>query len=549
MVIRDMNNIPVETSPSIAPTLTARAISFVKCHPVGCLIALAVVIRIPLIFLPLTYSQDIWRQADTASIAHNFFVNGHRLFYPQINWGGSGPGYVEAEFQLYPWLTSFLYSAFGQHVWLGRGLSLLFSVGTMAAAAVLLRRLLSKRAALLALAFFLLSPEFLRYSVAFMPEATCFFFYVTALLLFDQWLERRDARTLYLCAAATSLAILVKPTAINIGLLFVLLLVYRHGWAALKQIHLLGAAVIAMAPPALWYWHASRLYDQYGNTFGVISGGDRKFGSLTYWKSLSFYTGVTGIDARWIFGYALIPFFIVGLVVAWRKRAPMMIVFGTITIVLYDFLVARYVEGAQGIQYHIFFLVFAALAVGLGIDRVLEWSSARRVPAAAGSSVAPSPEPSPAGDETRHLVRIGTIALTVAFLAGSTVVYGTFYKTYAADLISCANQMDRHIPAKDLVVITSDSPAVQDGVPNNYENPTLFFHADRYGWSMATDQLEPTRLEQLRKDGARWFVATDEELLKSHPALVTYLSHDPQVGPGIADSCAIYRLTAPNASG
>ena len=42
-------------------------------------------------FGPLTYPGDIWRQADTATIARNFARNGMDLFYPQVNWGPSCP--------------------------------------------------------------------------------------------------------------------------------------------------------------------------------------------------------------------------------------------------------------------------------------------------------------------------------------------------------------------------------------------------------------------------------------------------------------------------
>ncbi|MEP7189544.1 MAG: hypothetical protein ABI901_10175 [Roseiflexaceae bacterium] len=56
------------------------------------LIVIGVLIRIPLLPAPLTYASDIWRQADTASIAHNMVGNRLGIFYPQIDWGGNGPG-------------------------------------------------------------------------------------------------------------------------------------------------------------------------------------------------------------------------------------------------------------------------------------------------------------------------------------------------------------------------------------------------------------------------------------------------------------------------
>lgn len=55
------------------------------------------------------------------------------LFFPQINWGGNGPGYVETELQLMPWLTGGLYLIFGEREFLGRLVSLAFMVAAAAA--------------------------------------------------------------------------------------------------------------------------------------------------------------------------------------------------------------------------------------------------------------------------------------------------------------------------------------------------------------------------------------------------------------------------------
>src|SRR6266496_3051917 len=84
-------------------------IHFFQRYAAVIIIVFGILIRLPLTFLPLTYSTtDTWRQADTASIAHNFIKSGN-ILYPQINWGGNGPGYVEAEFQLMPFIVSILY--------------------------------------------------------------------------------------------------------------------------------------------------------------------------------------------------------------------------------------------------------------------------------------------------------------------------------------------------------------------------------------------------------------------------------------------------------
>ncbi len=214
------------------------------------LIILGVLIRLPLLPAPLTYASDIWRQADTASIAHNMIGNLRGILYPQIDWGGTGPGYVETEFQLYTLLVSLLYRLFGEQLWLGRLVSLLFTLPTLLVFSLLADRVLKRPAAHWALAFFVLAPLYIRYSVAYMPDATVLFFYITALYLFCRWLDRQTFVTLLCAACATALAILVKPTSIHILLIFLLMTIHRHGWRVLKRRDI-WAGVLLIVLPAL----------------------------------------------------------------------------------------------------------------------------------------------------------------------------------------------------------------------------------------------------------------------------------------------------------
>jgi 4-amino-4-deoxy-L-arabinose transferase-like glycosyltransferase len=246
-------------------------------HLMWLIILIGLAIRLPLLSAPLTYASDIWRQADTASIAHNMSGNLRGIFYPQIDWGGTGPGYVETEFQLYTFLVSLLYTLFGEQLWLGRLVSLIFTLATMIVFSLLAQRILKRPAAGWALAFFALSPLYIRYSVAYMPEATVLFFYVTALYLFCRWLDRQTRRTLLLAACATGLAILVKPTSIHIVLIFVLMTIHRHGWRTLQRWDIWGGVVLSVLPAVLYFTHARNLYLQYGNTFGLLSGGIANF--------------------------------------------------------------------------------------------------------------------------------------------------------------------------------------------------------------------------------------------------------------------------------
>ncbi|MBN1284046.1 MAG: glycosyltransferase family 39 protein [Anaerolineae bacterium] len=492
---------------------------------VALLIVLGLLIRLPLVFAPLTYSNsDDWRQADTASIARNFYENGFNLLYPQINWGGSGPGYVETEFQLYPFLTALLYLVFGEQVWLGRLVSLLFMGLTSAMFYRLARRTTSPQVALWALFFFVIAPLGVRYGVAYMPEATVFFFYIAALYLFRRWLDDDETRFLWLAGASTALAILVKPTAIHIGLIFLLQLIERHRLRFLSNWRLWAFGAVSLLPGVLWYLHARNLYLTYGNTFGLLSGGDSKLGSLDYWLSPRFYFNLLELDARWIFGWAGVLALLIGLAVCMRPDCHLTLpIFGAITVFIYYMIVARYAQASWGIQYHIYAVPYAALGAGPGLEWLFKgWR-----------------------DKTlRQPPRVlAGVALLVLILAGGAYVYRGLLVPSGEHLMACGEQVAEVVPEDALIVASTTSTAIQDGVSNNYQEPQIFFYSNRRGWSLPAEQHQPERLEQYRAAGARYFVIYSEELYENNPALAGYLdANGEQIGPGIDAGCAIYRL-------
>ena len=483
-------------------------------------LALAVVIRIPDVFQPITYRNDIWRQADTASIARNF-VGAPNILFPRINWGGAGPGYVESEFQLYPWLVSRLYVLFGEHVWLGRIVSLIFATIAMWFLWKVAERLLPRRAALVALVFFSVCPLLLRYSTAFMPEATTMAAYAAALWLFLRWLDDRRWSSACACATATAVAALVKPTALHILVTFAVVLLIRREWRRAFSWQALVFGVIALVPVALWLRHGVALHTVYGNTFGVISGGDSKFGNLSYWTSPTFYLGTARIDLIWIFAVGALPLAVIGLVVACRNWSVPLIPAGVVATAIYDLGVARYVEGDLGIQYHVFATTYAALAVGLGAHVAADYVAARRA-------------------RWRWVGLLAGVSALV-FLCGSIVGYYDQLRVYGTDALRCGAVIRTVIPASDLVVIASTDVAFDNRVPNNYQDPTLFYYGDRRGWSLAADQDAPTLVTSYQGSGARWLITTPASAA-GNPSIATFLAQEGLVSSGGGADCSIYHL-------
>jgi 4-amino-4-deoxy-L-arabinose transferase-like glycosyltransferase len=514
------------------PSITqSRSQTFRDYALVAGLILVAIIIHLPLLFTPLTSGfSDNWRQADTASIARNFLNGGFNLFYPQINWGGNGPGYVEAEFQLYPFIVALLYKVFGEYVWLGRLVSLLFAIGTLVVFYWLARMTIGLPGAAWALFAFVFSPLIVRYSTAFMPEAAVLFFYVLALTLFQVWLNDQKNRTLWLAGVSTALAILVKPTSIHVGLIFLFLLVEKSGLRFLRRGSVWLFAAICLVPGVLWYLHARNLYLIYGNTFGVISGGDSKFGNLSYWLSPSFYLSLVRLDVEWVFTVGGALLFVVGLIVYVKRRASSLILFGIPVILAYYMIVARYAQEAWGIQYHIFLVPYAAIAIGTGLNWLFDLFR------------------QPHGDLARRVLPwAGSIALLLMLLASGNVVR-TLLQSGDQTLYRCGLEVAKVVPREARIVVSTTSREIEeDGTVNNFQEPDVFFYSDRFGWSLPADKHNPELVRKFQQDGARYLIITDTALLDDNQALADYLKTNArQIGPGPEKKCGIYELVSPN---
>ncbi|MCE3555475.1 glycosyltransferase family 39 protein [Pseudonocardia sp. RS11V-5] len=505
--------------------------------------AVVIALSIARAFAPMTaYPGDIWRQSDTATIARNFAANGMNIFFPQINWGGAGPGYVEAEFQLMPWLTALTYLVFGEHIVLGRLISLAFMLLAAAAFWGLARRLLPATAARWALAAFLLSPAFMRWGTAFMPEATVLAFYLLALLGFCRWLQEDRPILLVWAAAATSAAALVKPTSLHIGLVIGL-------WVAfiardrLRRPSLYVAGVAALVAPVLWLRHAAGLHATYGNTFGVISGGDSKWGSLSLWLSPAFYLGNFRTETIFIYGLVGLPLAVLGVLWLWRRRSsrratseasagawsagvsPLPLLgAGAIALTLYYFAAGRYTSTDLGIQYHVYSLPYAAMAVGAGIVVALGWARARlNGPATVGAGA----------------------VLAVLLGAQGVNVFAQSLQDRAGVFGSCAIALDAVSTPSDLAVVSTTSRTVEDGVTNNYQEPIVFFLADRKGWSLPADRHTPEEVARLRAAGARFLVVGDRQLVPTGGPLAAWLADNASQLRSIEqDGCGVWDLVA-----
>ncbi|MFN3874147.1 MAG: ArnT family glycosyltransferase, partial [Ignavibacterium sp.] len=278
------------------------AVSVTTKKILALVILLWIIIQL-LISLPDSILDDwmSWRQADTQNIARNFYKYDESIFYPQINWGGNSPGYVENEFQLYTYLISKIFILTGEHTLPGQLLSLIFIIITsLFLFKLVIYRFNDERAAVFSTFVFLVSNGPIHLSTAIMPDALSIMFYSIGLYSFIKYIDQKSQTYLISFIIFTALAGLVKPLALNLGIIqfFILLLGRRE---SLKDFKVwLGWFVIVIIVGSYMYF-SYNLYLKYGNTFGVI-GGEKKFPTLHGLTVLIHYPKLFYMSVVWGLG-------------------------------------------------------------------------------------------------------------------------------------------------------------------------------------------------------------------------------------------------------
>jgi hypothetical protein len=221
-------------------------------------LVLGLVLRLKGVHNPLL-DHPGWRQGDEASIARNFATLQYNILYPQTNYDGPPPNYVELELQIVPFLAATLYKIFGVHEIFGRLITIAFSLGTVALLALFGRWLFSSAiAGVLAALFYAIMPGSVYYGRTFTPDAVMVFFMTAALyalcrLGIDE--ERWRPRTVLWCAVLLTLALLAKPVAI-VAIVPVLVLMIERIRSGRTFAVLPATAVLLI--PLLIFW----LYDK-----------------------------------------------------------------------------------------------------------------------------------------------------------------------------------------------------------------------------------------------------------------------------------------------
>ncbi|WP_248926001.1 ArnT family glycosyltransferase [Paenibacillus hamazuiensis] len=199
------------------------------------------------------YEYDSWRQSDTESIAYNFAEAKFNIFYPEFNYDGPPPNYVQLEFQITTFLIALLYKWFGYHYALARTVPIVFFIGSAIFLYCIGKQQYSRRTAVLAVLLYGISPVNILYSRAIMPESAALFFFMGAFHFFSLWIKNERFSVLMLAGLFTALAIAEKVPTIFVGIPMIVMALVKYKTKALTEWKLWLFLLISLVPPYVYF--------------------------------------------------------------------------------------------------------------------------------------------------------------------------------------------------------------------------------------------------------------------------------------------------------
>ena len=446
-----------------------------------------------------------WRQGDTASIARNFALLNNNVLFPQTNYNGPPPNYVELELQIVPYIAAAFYKLFGVHEIIGRLITIAFSLGTVVVVGMFGRWLFSSvGAGLLGAFFFATFPGSVYYGRTFTPDTTMVFFltaalYVVARLLLED--EAFNQRSLARATALLTAAFLAKPVAVA-GIIPVIGVIWeriRRGIPLRPTATLVLLAVpllilylydIRVAEHAEWHW-ASGI-----TTLHVLPGLRDAFTSWAgFTTKLVQFKTVIGMFSATMIGAAPFFFAIISFIaLPWIPVKSKALVWGwLIGGLAYTYVVVT----VERVDYYMYLLLpLCALVMGGAGKYAADWIEAANASKGTKGVLA--------------ALIIGTAATAAGNSHGAVRPYYEYNKQTYANAIA----LDKTLDPKALVVM-------------GHYGPDVLYYINRYGWEEDPSVWTPFDEESAIKKGARYFISIEDNRLRRNTDLCAWLSRFP----------------------
>jgi 4-amino-4-deoxy-L-arabinose transferase-like glycosyltransferase len=485
-------------------------------HAVVLIVLLATLVRFWHFSAPYT-SQHWIKQLQIAPIAKNFYLHGYNILWPQTDYSADKPAYIEIEFQLVTFLTALLYNVFGIHEWVGRLVTIGFSVGSM----ILLYRLmlaeLGPRPAILGLLFFAFAPSNWYFSRCLMSEPAMIFFSIATLYTFRAWLETQKTSLLALTIVVGALCFLVKLPAVLLFCPLLFLAYRRFGWGLFRRPALYLCAFLSLAPAVAYYLFARYAIGEHYFTVGVGFGGGMWFSVHDFLRPGNYSLMLQRLskDHLTAVGLTLLP---LGAFAAPEEGRPRWNLFHAWLVGVLVYLVVVSGGNIRQNYYQLPLIPAAAGLIGLVWHRLAQAEAFRRC---------------------------AVPVLASAFLILATWGVQPMFKEYRP-IRQAAAELKALDPSGLPVII----------LPPGYG---CLYYFDRPGWcareslgrplsTVRPDDIPgPLYIESRRGRGAHWAVYFDVQAQEARPDLKAYLSAN-YAAPIVNKDYIIYDLTTPSSA-
>jgi 4-amino-4-deoxy-L-arabinose transferase-like glycosyltransferase len=449
-----------------------------------------------------------WRQGDTAAIAKNFANLQYNILYPQTDYDGPPPNYVELELQIVPFVAATLYKIVGVHEVIGRLVTIAFSLGTVAVLGFFGRWLFaSDVAGLLAALLYAIMPGSIYYGRTFTPDATMVFFLTAALYVFARMLldeERWRAKTVAGAGTLLALAYLAKPVSLAALVPILALIVERatsgrtFRWSAIAVMLIVPLALLygydrIVSAHAEWHWASgiTRLH--------VLPA---LYASMTNTQALHVkltqFRMVLGMLAQTMIGPAITAVAILGLFLmpaASRTRTLLWTWLGGGLIYIYV------VVTVERVDYYMFLLLpLAALTGSAFIERLMaavQHSALDRTVKAVAAAAA-------------------AVALGAAVYQNRTIIRPYYH--YSKSVYRNAIALDASLAPGALVVM-------------GHYDPSVLYYIGRYGWEEDPYLWTPFDEQSAIAKGARYFIDIEKNRFNRNVELCAWMQRFPVRNP------------------
>lgn len=448
-------------------SVTTASDTVVTARLLAVVVLLAAAIQSAGLPVPLTSARD----TQSAAIARHLREDGlpRGLLYPRGPFSADGGGTVLMEFPLVAALgagTEALVPALGERAY--RLPSMAFGALAVVALFDVVRRRAGGAAALAAAALLAFSPLHLEMAASPRPDEGAFALALAALALADR------AR-LKASAAVLALALLAKTTFAAFLVPWAILVARPAGFRrAIADPKRWLLAALALAPAALWHWHAERVNAQSSlmgslTVLEAASGYARQKGRLAFFVEPRWYAAVGArlAAAATIAGSALAA--IGAALVLLRRRADGAGLAGPFALAFAALLVLFPWNAYDHRYYVLAGLPLTALCGGLAID------SARRGARAFGAPLA--------------LALLAPAAIPGAIDAAERL------RQFSPGAVAFGETIRRATPEGSLVIVCAPIMATWDG--------SLLYRAERAGWRYSTqtaDENDPADMARLAEE-------------------------------------------------